>query len=67
MFDEIVARVDAAGGKANIDILIRDLRSHFPDVAEGSIRAYLSTVAFICQAGMVRRGPTPMNGRRWLR
>jgi hypothetical protein len=52
---EIVARIDAAGGKASIDKLIRDILSDFPDVAERSIRAYLSTLAFICEAGMVRR------------
>jgi hypothetical protein len=55
VFDEIAARIDAAGGKANIDELIRDILSRFPDVAENSIRAYLSTLAFICEAGMVRR------------
>jgi hypothetical protein len=42
-------------GKANIDELIRDMLSRFPDVAENSIRAYLSTLAFICEAGLVRR------------
>ena len=55
VFDEIVARVDAAGGRASIDELIRDILSRFPDVAESSIRAYLSTLAFICEGGMVRR------------
>jgi hypothetical protein len=55
VFDEIVARINASGGKANIDKLIRDILSDFPDVAERSIRAYLSTLAFICEAGMVRR------------
>jgi hypothetical protein len=55
VFDEIAARIDAAGGKANIDELIRDILSRFPDVAENSIRAYLSTLAFICEPGMVRR------------
>lgn len=55
MFGEIVARIDAAGGNASIDKLIHDILSDFPDVAERSIRAYLSTLAFICEAGMVRR------------
>ena len=55
VFDEIATRIDASGGKANIDKLIRNILSRFPDVAENSVRAYLSTLAFICEAGMVRR------------
>lgn len=55
IFDEITARIDAAGGRMNIEELIADLLSSVPDVAESSIRTYLGTLAFITDAGMVRR------------
>ena len=51
----IGARIDVGGGKANVQELVTDLLAAFPDVAESSIRAYLSTLEFITQAGMVRR------------
>ena len=51
----IGARIDVGGGKANVQELVADLLAAFPDVAESSIRAYLSTLEFITQAGMVRR------------
>ena len=55
VFDEIATHIDASGGKANIDKLIRNILSRFPDVAENSVRAYISSLAFICEGGMVRR------------
>jgi hypothetical protein len=55
VFHEIAARIDAGGGKANIDKLVRSILSRFPDVAENSIRANLSALAFVCEGGVVRR------------
>jgi hypothetical protein len=55
VFDEINARIDAAGGTANADKLVHDLLARFPDVAANSVRAYLSTLAFVTKRGMVRR------------
>lgn len=51
----IGARIDAGGGKANVQELVADLLAAFPDVAERSISSYLSTLEFITEAGMVRR------------
>jgi hypothetical protein len=55
VFHEIAARIDAGGGEANVDELIRSILSSFPDVAENSIRANLSALAFVCERGVVRR------------
>jgi hypothetical protein len=55
IFSEIGARIDACGGKVAVESLIADLLSRFPDVAESSIRAYLGTLAFVTEAGVVRR------------
>lgn len=46
---------DAAGGTTKVDDLITDLLSTYPDIAENSIRTYLSTPAFITKSGVVRR------------
>ncbi|MEY8018984.1 hypothetical protein [Mycobacterium servetii] len=53
--DEIRIRIDAAGGRINLTELITDIRATFPDIAETSIRTYVSTLAFITEAGTVRR------------
>lgn len=53
--DEIRTRIDAAGGRINLTELITDIRATFPDIAETSIRTYVSTLAFITEAGTVRR------------
>jgi hypothetical protein len=55
VFHEIAAGIDAGGGKADIDKLVRSILSRFPDVAENSIRANLSALAFVCEGGVVRR------------
>jgi hypothetical protein len=55
VFDEIGARIDAAGGKIHIDELVRDVVAKFPDVAENSVRTYAGTLAYVTDAGMVRR------------
>jgi hypothetical protein len=34
---------------------VADILAHYPDVAESSIRTYLSTLAFIVEKGMARR------------
>lgn len=51
----IGAGIDARGGNAKIDDLIADLLATYPDVAESSIRSYISTLEFISKDGMVRR------------
>ena len=51
----IGARIDAGGGTAKVNDLIVDLLAAYPDVAESSVRTYLSTLEFITKAGMVRR------------
>jgi hypothetical protein len=51
----IGAAIDARGGSAKIDDLITSLLATYPDVAESSIRTYISTLEFITQAGIVRR------------
>lgn len=48
-------RIDAAGGRARTDYIIRDILAAFPDVADGSIRAYLGTLAFVVEKGVARR------------
>jgi hypothetical protein len=53
--EELGARIDASGGEMNVAELIRDLRSRFPDVAESSIKTNLTSLAFITEAGTVRR------------
>ena len=53
--DELGARIDAAGGKMKVDELVDDVRARFPDVAEISVRTYLSTLAFVTEDGIVRR------------
>jgi len=51
----IGARIDAAGGTAEVTDVIEDLLAAYPDIAETSIRSYLSTLEFVITAGMVRR------------
>ena len=53
--DEMAARIDAAGGWMRIADLTGDLLAAFPDVAEGSIRTKMRTLAFITKDGMIRR------------
>jgi hypothetical protein len=53
--EEIGSLIDAAGGQMNVDELIRDLRTRFPEVAESSIKITLNSLAFITQDGTVRR------------
>jgi len=56
IFDEIAACIDAApGGEMGVDELIADLLSRFPDVAEGSIKAFLNALAFVVDGSTVRR------------
>ena len=51
----IGARIDAGGGTAAVADVVEDLLSTYPDIAETSIRSYLSTLEFIVTAGVVRR------------
>ncbi|MCW2651666.1 MAG: hypothetical protein JWR32_2642 [Mycobacterium sp.] len=55
VIDAITARIDAAGGQTTTDELIHDLLARLPDVAESSVRSYISTRAFINEAGTIRR------------
>jgi hypothetical protein len=52
--DEITSRLHAAGGTLGVDTLVDDLKGQFPDLAEGSIRAFLRTPTFVTEAGAVR-------------
>lgn len=52
--DELASRIQSAGGRVAIGALVGSLRSDFPDVAEASVRAFLRTLAFIVEDGMVR-------------
>ena len=55
VFSEIAARIDAAGGAVSIQALVDDIMTTFPDVAESSVRTYMSAPGFITDNGMVRR------------
>lgn len=48
-------RIDAGGGKARVTAVIDELRARYPDISEASIRAYLSTLEFVVEKGVVRR------------
>lgn len=49
-------RIDASGGNAPVAAIVDDILAHYPDVAESSIRTYLSsTLAFIVEKGIARR------------
>ncbi|WP_343709682.1 hypothetical protein [Mycobacterium sp.] len=58
VFHEIAQRVDSAGGSITIAELVRDITTTFPDVAEASVRTYISTQAFIVEDNTVRRRTT---------
>jgi hypothetical protein len=55
VFSEIAARIDAAGGAISTKALVDDITAAFPDVAETSIRSYLSAPAFVVENGKARR------------
>ncbi len=55
VFAEIAARIDTAGGAISIKAIVDDMTATFPDVAESSIRSYLSTPGFVIDNAMVRR------------
>ncbi|BBX54501.1 hypothetical protein GCM10009645_20800 [Mycolicibacterium poriferae] len=61
VFSEIAARIDDAGGAVDINALVEDMAAAFPDVAETSIRTYLTTPGFVTSRNMVRRR-TPADG-----
>jgi hypothetical protein len=58
VFNEIARRIDDVGGVISIWELVRDITSAFPDVAESSVRTYVSTPAFIVKDNTVRRRTT---------
>ena len=47
--------IDNAGGRIEFNDLVAEMRANFPDVAEGSVRAYARTLAFVVEDGVVRR------------
>ncbi len=51
---EIEQRIDAYNGSVPVRILLREIPSQF-NVAEGSVRAYLASDAFVVENDMVRR------------
>lgn len=53
--EEILERIDAAGGTIGTDELTKAMVSTFPDIAENSVKIYLSTLAFIVEGSTVRR------------
>jgi hypothetical protein len=55
VFSEIAARIDAAGGAISSKALVDDMTAAIPDVAESSVRSYLSAPGFVIENGMVRR------------
>jgi len=55
IFAEIASRIDSAGGAISVKVIVDDIKAAFPDVAESSIRTYLSRPAFIVRNGVVRR------------
>ena len=67
--DAIATTIDRLGGKASADDIVADVLARFPDVAEGSIRSFLHTLAFINDGGTYRRRRSrdPFTGLRPLR
>lgn len=55
VFSEIAARIDAAGGTVDTAAVVNDIGARFPDVAESSVRAYMSAPAFVVENHTVRR------------
>lgn len=55
LFAAIAERIDAHGGTIGATALLEDLMVAFPDVAERSIRTYLSAPGFVTERGLVRR------------
>lgn len=55
LYSEIAARIDAAGGAISTTDLVDDMTAAIPDIAETSIRSYLSAPGFVHKNGMVRR------------
>lgn len=55
LYSEIAARIDAAGGAISSKALVDDMTAAIPDIAETSIRSYLSAPGFVHKNGMVRR------------
>jgi hypothetical protein len=55
VFSEIAARIDAAGGAISSNALVDDMTAAIPDVAESSVRSYVSAPGFVIENGMVRR------------
>lgn len=53
--EEIMERIDSAGGSVNVEHLVRELVDTFPDISENSVRMYLGTPAFLVEGGSVRR------------
>ena len=55
VFAEITLRLKAHGKPVSTQAIIDDITATFPDVAEASVRSYLSAPGFIIKDGKVRR------------
>lgn len=55
VYSEIALRLKAHGKPVSTQTIVDDLTTAFPDVAETSIRSYLSAPGFIIENGNVRR------------
>lgn len=56
IFNEIASRIDAAGGAIASKELLKGITEDLPDVAEASVKTYVSnSVAFVTEHGVVRR------------
>ncbi len=53
--DAIATTIDRLGGKAAADDIVTDVLARFPDVAESSVRSFLTTLAFVNEGGTYRR------------
>ena len=53
--DAIRACLDRHGGQAASKDVVAELLTRYADVAESSVRSYLSTLAFVNENGMIRR------------
>ncbi|MEU0498060.1 hypothetical protein [Mycobacterium sp. NPDC006124] len=55
VFAEIALRLKAHGKPVSTQAIVDDITATFPDVAEASVRSYLSAPGFIIEDGKVRR------------
>lgn len=54
VYAEISTRLEAAGQPVSITAIVDEIKAALPDVAESSIRTYLSAPGFVVDNGMIR-------------